>query len=178
MIKNVWHPEIAFRNVKSAETVPLWGTDQRFGFWFNVKNHNLEYYQSMKVTVYCNFQFNTYPFDEHECDFDFGTPSATAKSGMNFGPIQILNSDSKSTVLNEERAVENDHLPYIFSITAKQAYTHYSYRYFSPFTGIKIKIKRKTLALLLGIFYIPTGCFAMLSMISYFIQPDAVSEFW
>ena len=94
---------------------------------------------------------------------------------MNFGPVQILNSDSQATVLDQEQTIENNHLSYVFTITAKQAYTHYNYRYFSPFTGIVIKAKRKSLDLLLGTFYVPTGIFAMLSMISYSIQSDVVS---
>ena len=43
-----------------------------------------------------------------------------------------------------------------------------------PFTGVTIFLKRNTFDLLIGGYYIPTGIFAVLSMISYFIDPDVV----
>ena len=43
-----------------------------------------------------------------------------------------------------------------------------------PFTGVTIFLKRNTFDLLIGGYYIPTGIFAALSMISYFIDPDVV----
>ena len=40
--------------------------------------------------------------------------------------------------------------------------------------GIKIYLRRKSLGLLFGSFYAPTATFAMLSMLSYCINPDMV----
>ena len=31
--------------------------------------NNMEMGEVIKVTVYCNFDFQTFPFDEQECDF-------------------------------------------------------------------------------------------------------------
>ena len=44
-----------------------------------------------------------------------------------------------------------------------------------PLTGMIIKMKRKSLGLLLGGYYYPTTAFALLSMISFLINPDIVS---
>ena len=41
-------------------------------------------------------------------------------------------------------------------------------------TGVNIILKRNTLNLLIGGYYIPTSLFAILSMISFFINPDVV----
>ena len=175
MIKDVWHPDVAFRYVKSTETIPFWGTDQNFNFWFNAENNNLDYYQAMKVTFYCDYDFNHYPFDEHECHFEFGIPSDQVNYSLNIGPVQILNSNSVPTLLNQDRSFESNHLPYDFTIIGKDEFAYYNYKYFSPFSGIIIKVRRNSLGLLVGKFYIPTSIFTMLSMLSYFIQPDIVS---
>ena len=29
----------------------------------------LEFRQALKITIYCNFAFDTFPFDSNECDF-------------------------------------------------------------------------------------------------------------
>ena len=49
--------------------------------------------------------------------------------------------------------------------------------FMNPFTGIVIKVRRKGVIRLLGTFYVPTGTFASLSMLSYFIHPDVVRFF-
>ena len=42
-------------------------------------------------------------------------------------------------------------------------------------TGIRLKFCRNSFGHLTSSFYYPTGCFALLSMISYLIKPDVVS---
>ena len=81
-------------------------------------------------------------------------------------------------MLDFERQIPNDHLPFSISITAKESYPHYNYKFFSPNTGVVIKLKREKLGNLVGGFYVPTGIFALLSMISFFIDPDVVFDFF
>ena len=42
------------------------------------------------------------------------------------------------------------------------------------FTGILVTLKRKSISHLLSAYYYPTTAFALLSMISYLIDPDSV----
>ena len=51
-----------------------------------------------------------------------------------------------------------------------------SYGNAHSYTGMLIKMKRKSLGFLLGSYYYPTGIFALLSMISFLISPDIVSN--
>ena len=41
-------------------------------FWIKYP-HLIEYQQALKVTIYCSFDFKTFPFDSHNCDFNFGS---------------------------------------------------------------------------------------------------------
>ena len=92
-----------------------------------------------------------------------------------FAPVEIIQEDSTTAILDFEEKIPNDHLPYIFSITSHcGVYGHYNFNYTSPFTGINIKVKRDGIARLVGTFYAPTGIFSCLSMLSYFIHPDMV----
>ena len=47
----------------------------------------MEYYQEMKVTFACNYDFQNYPYDSHVCDFDFGMSSQAHNKTANFLPI-------------------------------------------------------------------------------------------
>ena len=110
-VDEVWSPKVNFRKVVSAENVPLWGTDQNYFFWINAKSHEMSYYQTMKVTVNCRFNFEDYPFDEHQCGLGFGI-GANDITYIGFKPIQVLNRDSTPEELRGVREIPNEHLPY------------------------------------------------------------------
>ena len=75
---------------------------------------------------------------------------------------------------NCERKLQDGHLPYHFSILGKKEFTLPNYEFSYPVTGIRIKLKRNQLGILIGGFYVPTAIFSVLSMISFFINPDLV----
>ena len=88
----------------------------------------------------------------------------------------MLEEDTSSVPLefNHERKVQDGHLPYKFSIVAKKEFSLPNYEYDYPVTGIRIKLRRNQLGRLIGGFYVPTAIFSVLSMISFFINPDVV----
>ena len=135
---------------------------------------HMTFYQYLKVTVSCNFQFNTFPFDFHDCDLDFGLHQNGYKM-ININPIQVLNSDATSEILNGKKAIPNEHLPFTFLMTSKKWYKYHNYEFMAPYSGITIHMERSTLGSLVGAFFIPTAIFSMLSIISFSIPPDLVS---
>ena len=54
------------------ERTRRYGPNDSDYFWLLYPNM-LEYQQSIKVTIYCNFNFKTFPFDSQHCDFIFGS---------------------------------------------------------------------------------------------------------
>ena len=85
------------------------------------------------------------------------------------------NNTSVMLGLDQETKLSDGHLPYSFSILGKKEFPITNYEWDYPAIGIRIRLKRKTLGTLIGGFYIPTALFAILSMISFFINPDVVS---
>ena len=161
-----------FRKVIHTEILPLYGDEEHFQLWLNKEESWMEHYQSMKVTFSCKFDFGDYPFDSHDCGLDFGMPALVHNKSAKFGPIQILGRDSKTKLLDKEVEIPNDHLPYKFTIIGKEAYPHYSFKYFAPYSGVIINVKRETLGELVGGFYSPTAIFALLSMLFQFGPED------
>ena len=173
----VWAPEIAFRKVTETEIIPLYGKSiGKYDFWANNKNGSLlmTFYQSVKVTVSCDFDFSTFPFDHHHCDFDFGCHLNIYNGTVKINPIRVINNDSTPAVLDFNKKIYDKHLPYDFSITGKDEYPLYNHEFFAPFTGITIHMKRKEFGQLVGSFYVPTAIFSGLSTLSFFINPDVV----
>ena len=65
-------------------------------------------------------------------------------------------------------------MPFEFHLEARPSFEKISDNTYSK-TGIHIKMKRKSLGQLLSGYYYPTTSFALLSMISFLINPDIVS---
>ena len=71
--------------------------------------------------------------------------------------------------------IENSTLPFEFQVESlaekERKYSHIGV----SMAGIHLKIKRKSLGLLLSGYYYPTTSFALFSMVSFIINPDVVS---
>ena len=87
----------------------------------------------------------------------------------------------RTTVLKKGNTTQNE----ILHIESKNLEFDTSVKSIPPFytvdngfnyasAGLKIYLRRKSLGLLFGSFYGPTAIFAMLSMLSYCINPDMV----
>ena len=177
----IWTPNIMFGKSDQTEILPFVGKNKDdYEIWRNLKNDNSSFeirsYFYVESTIHCDFELHDYPFDDHECDLDFGTPEYSPKL-INMGKIQILTNDSKLKPLEGEESIENDHLPFEFSIIPKGKFTQRNIYYSSSFTGVIIRAKRNNLGLLIGSFYVPTLAFSILSTISFFINPDIVCHF-
>ena len=176
----IWSPEIVYSDIVSSESIPPYGRNKLTeNFWAQLKNGTaiMTYYEYQKVTIACDFGFQTFPFDSHECHLDFGFHQSTFGSGIRINPIKLLNNDTSANLLTEEKHISNRHLPYTFSILkTKKEFPKYNYEFSAPYAGIVLQIKRESLDSLIGTFYVPTAIFSALSMVSFFINPDLVSE--
>ena len=176
---NVWAPEIVFRQIVSTEIIPPYGKGVgKYDFWVSKRNSSyyMNFYQYLKITTSCNFDFNDFPFDHHDCELDFGFHQNEFNRTVRINPIKVLNHDTTATILNYEKDIPSTHLPFKFSITAKDEYHYYQYEFPTPYTGITIHMQRKSLRPLVGAFYVPTAIFSSLANISFFIDPDVVRK--
>ena len=132
--KDVWHPDLIFLHVTDIQSLPKYGSDEKFAFWLNMKENKIDYRESLRVTVSCHFNFQDYPFDENVCDFSFGCETIGTPY-FQFNPIQVLHEDGNVLVLNSSKPITNDHLPYDISIQAQAPFNLSTIGYNIPFTG-------------------------------------------
>ena len=67
--------------------------------------------------------------------------------------------------------------PFEFELSSKPAFEKTNvYNYSHSYAGMEIKMQRKTLGELLSGYYYPMAAFAILSVISYLIKPEMVSN--
>ena len=162
---------IEFGNVLKYEKTKVYGDTSTFSFWY-MGNQTLEYSEEIKLTFFCSFQFTDFPFDVHECRIEFGD-DAYGTSGIKFETATVAYQDSETSIGDPPIILDNLPFPFEFQLEALLAFEkvyddNYSY------TGMLLKMKRKSLGQLLSGYYYPTATFAFLSMISFLIKPDVV----
>ena len=171
----VWNPRLAFENMIDTKELPAYGSMFKYQFWFNKNASRMEYQETIKVTFSCNFHFEDYPFDEHHCPFNFAMINA-GEDKLVFEHVKVMKKDVTAAFeLKETIGIQNGHLPFDFKMkpqdyTKPENYTTFFYN--CTKTGIILILKRNKIPV--NNFYMPTGIFATLSMISFVINPDLV----
>ena len=172
--KNIWHPVLDFEDVIKAEKKRIYGLDDQSTFWHNqYLDYNMFYFELLQVTFSCQFDLADFPFDSHECNFKFGDFLMTS-SAIKLTSATIYFGKTKSSLGDPPIILDNYSLPYNFELYALPAIEIFKDQAYS-YTGMKIVMKRKDLGHLLAGYYYPTASFALVSMISFLIHPDAVS---
>ena len=169
----IWRPVIEFGNLLKYERTEVYGDTSTFSLWY-WGNQTLEYSEEIKLTFFCNFHFADFPFDLHECRVEYGD-DALGTSDITFDAVVIAYGDSETGV--GDPPIILDHLPFPFEFQLEslpafeKVYDDLNFSY----TGMLLKMRRKSLGQLLSGYYYPTASFAFLSMISYLINPEIVS---
>ena len=152
---------------------------------FNGKHVNLGMSELIKITVYCNFDYNSFPFDNQECELSLYDPINDA-NWIILNEIGHLCYKGKCKHFEEIESIylpQQHGIPYTFrmknlgsknSLLGDDNGTYYSYP--NSITTIKFLLHRNSLDLLVGSFYLPTGLFGFLSIGSYIINPDIVNS--
>ena len=94
------------------------------------------------------------------------------------GSPTIIYEDISHSLGDDPLIIENSNLPFKFYLNAMAAYEKKDLvdGYLYSFTGLIIKISRKSYSMLMSGYFYPMAAFALLSMISFLIKPDMVSN--
>ena len=173
----IWRPTIAFGHLLNYEKTKFYGNDKLFAFLYVNKYLGqydyIVYYEEVQLSVSCPFSFTKYPFDSHLCTLEFGCP----KKSVSLEPTRIIYEHLPPHSFGKDPIVLRDlpH-PFEFEFKFKPVFKKFNaHNYSTSYTGMEIKMKRKTLGELLIGYYYPMAAFAFLSMISFLINPDVVS---
>lgn len=180
MQPNLFIPRMKILKTRKVENIKLLGSGQSditiiFGFdGRNYHDHYLEYQQNLKLTLYCPFEFQEYPFDDNYCDFDYG-PASQFSDAIQMKSVLLRHNGNFKNAIGDYLKWRNSRLPFEFQMEIKKPFNHQEAGFNYSYTGIRIKLRRKERQTLLLQFYFPTLIFALTAFISYFINPDIVS---
>ena len=135
--------------------------------------HHLEYENTIQATIYCSLDFKSFPFDSHACEFAFGDQDYNTCC-LQFTTPSLIYGLKHSHLGKESLQIDQDRIPFKISIQSLEPFTLFIGGFNNSYARMRIDLKRTGLGLLLGGFYIPTGVFAFLSLISFSINTGMV----
>ena len=136
---------------------------------------NMIYAEALKVKFSCPFNFKNFPFDSNQCCLTYGD-LAYGTNNVTLGTAKIF-YDNMTT---EDGPIIVNSLPFPFmvKITEKATFEKrdkFNKKKYSR-SGICMDLTRTSRGRLDSGYYYPMAAFALLSMISYLINPDIVSH--
>ena len=170
----IFRPTLKFMRAKEVKRQIRYGPVDADFFWFK-SPHKLEYQKTMSLIIYCSFDFHSFPFDHHTCDLNFGS-SAILPDNMMLNPTKLRFRNHLRKYGDGKLKIHQSRLPFEIQIQSEEPFIHFEAGFNYSYTGLRFYFERNDLGLLLGGYYGPTLIFALLSLVSFFINPDVVSN--
>ena len=169
----VWHPVFKFENLLDYKQIKGYGVTPTSSFLiFQNPEKFLQYGEEFQLTISCHFHLERFPFDSHECPIYFGNELYSTDE-LIFDEIRVYYGNDQTVEGTKAVFIDEMALPFEFELEAlliKQT----SFNFNISSAGILVRMRRNSLGQLLSGYYYPTTSFAMLSMISFLINPDVV----
>ena len=158
---------------------PVYGTDSSGSMVFQKRylNKNRLAGELFQLTFSCHFDFSEFPFDYHECPIEYGD-NVFSQAQMRFNITQAVFGNVSTKSGGDSIILDGLPFPFEFRLMILPAFELRNiYNVTYSYTGIVLKMRRKSPGQLLCGYFYPTTAFALLSMISFLIKPDIVSSF-
>lgn len=172
----IFNPVMKIDSLSGMIKQERYGPIDKDYYWFSMP-HMLEIQQNYRVTIYCNFNFEKFPFDSQECDLRIGS-FANANYDVIMVPAWIRDDDRSVAFYGDPPLlIHQSRQPFEIYVQVLETIDKPIVNYNYSFTGAKFTFERNNLGLLVIGFYVPTGIFAVLSLISFSIDNETVIEF-
>ena len=185
LIKNenmvdIWYPKIYIANSVTIQSL-ISHTDATSlnDLWYNYPSHTLKYNVIFVAIVSCKLDFQSFPFDNHECDlilrnWSGGSYRIVLKSPTIYGHDE--NGKENGGKYFNITTTGNHKLDYKFQFESLPTAEYQDNGYKYSETRIKMIFERteKSRIKIIGGYHATTAIFAILSLLSFFIQPDVV----
>ena len=171
---------MAFERLMKFKHTPMYGqTDSShsvvFPKWHWSRNRATG--ETFQLSFSCNFDFSEFPFDSHDCPIEYGSGFFTQQQ-VRLNKIQAVFGNISTKFGGDPIILDKLPFPFEFQIvvlTNFEITRIYGLTY--SYTGVVLKMRRKSPGQLLCGYFYPTAAFALLSMLSFLIKPDVVRIF-
>lgn len=174
-INEVWSPIFYLMNSLEVKRHGSFGGEITNSFWYNHPNKLLDYKEVLYITLSCNMNFEMFPYDSHTCFFHMRAWNGDFKKVKLEKPILYAENIKEDSMQNQVCMISTK-LNFDVCIKAEDSFVSMSQVWGLSLAHLRIILHRNKGSfnkVVIG-FYIPTGIFAFLSLISFAIDPDMV----
>ena len=181
MVKPLWYPLLDFEKRMDLEQSKVFGSTLGGTMGYYEDTNQMIYAEAFKLKFSCPFDFDNFPFESNLCCLSYGDfRNGNGASNVTLMPAIIIYDNMTTT---EGPIIFNSlPFPYKINITSKLTFNKVEKGVLKKGddilyskTGMCFDLKRSRMGHLASAYYYPTTAFALLSMISYLINPDTVS---
>ena len=177
---DIWYPEVFIGNSVEAQNLVSFDSDGKSltSFLYNYPEHMVRYAVILTAKVACNMNFQTFPFDSHECRLEIKNwIGASYRLVLNSPRIYKIGLNGKQLGGKEVEINSDGSLDYNFQFKALDSTiyhgnsdvdTKYSMAQVKMLFNRTDKSRQK---LFVG-YHLTTAIFSALSLLSYFLHTD------
>ena len=171
----IFTPTLEISGTKTIVRTRKYGAIDKDYFWYFHTDNMMEYQQSLKVKIYCSIDFKHFPFDSHNCDLNFGASGITinalkmSATTMNYKNLSVSHDEGLLRM-------KQSRLPFDISLESLKPFEYIQGGMRYSYAGMRLHLTRNDFGVLIGGYYGPTIIFSMLSLVSYSIKADIVSN--
>ena len=173
---NVWYPRIFIGN--SVETTYILSFEKNShsinSLWYYYPDHKLRYSGLLITEISCKMNFQSFPFDSHQCIFYLKNWIGSIRRVILTPPILVTNDEDGNNLEVEEITLQGG--KYEFNIKTLPISVFKDGGDTGSMAQVEINFKRTSASQnqVFGGYYVQTATFATLSLLSYFIEQSVV----
>ena len=177
---DIWYPEIFIANSVQAQNLVSFHQDggalNALYYYYSNSNHQIEYSTVLTITISCNMNFQSFPFDKQECNLDLKNWNGASNKIVLNSP-KLLGNDEKGNEINtkELKINSNGRLEYdfFFKSLPSTLFTDLGFEYSMAHVGLHFVRTQKSREKIFSGYHLQTGIFSFLSLASFFSPPNA-----
>ena len=169
-VKAFWHTKPWYFNTLSEEYY-------RSGTVY-IEPPEVLYVEDVRLSFSCQMDFRHFPFDSHVCNATFGN-FGLSEARVIVDRVTLWYTKShtyqpKIETIKEVLIINDTTTQFDFEMSLLEPFASMCDDLAFSAAGISMKLTRKRIGVPYSSFFIPTGTFTVVSMVSFLIQPDAV----
>ena len=157
---SIWHPLIAFENIKNSKSLRVFGDTNKSIFRYFGPSKLMYYVEQYELTLSCHFYLSHFPFDSHKCRIEFGSLWYETKL-LNLSATTVqLRGYPDITPKDGPTIIADLPYPFEFQIESLPAFEiNFNGSTVYSFTGALLTLERKSIGSLMSGYYYPTSAF-------------------
>ena len=176
-LENGWYDITGEKNTNglltTANFINSQSSEHSFNIFWHQEPHLKHFSENVKETFYCDLDFQLYPFDKHECFLKLYNIFSALKF-LKFTPTEVYINSSSTNLTGPPLLITTHRLPFEITVESVPTGITFNGKWLYSTSGIVFNIWRNDIGQLIGGFFGPTAIFTLISLVSFFIDPDVV----